>query len=60
MSAAQKPTTTLFFGNLDQNVSREMLFEIGIQAGPITSVTIPIDQSSAKSKGFGFLVRSLN
>lgn len=32
-----------------------MLFEIGIQAGPITSVTIPIDQTSGKNKGFGFM-----
>jgi len=59
MSVAQQPTTTLFFGNLDQNVSREMLFEIAIQVGPITSVTIPIDQISGKRKGFGFIVRTL-
>jgi splicing factor 3B subunit 4 len=58
MSTAQQPTTTLFFGNLDPRVDRDILFEIGLQAGPITSVTIPLDQTSGKSKGFGFLVRT--
>ena len=57
MSVAQQPTTTLFLGNLDPRLDREILFEVGIQAGPLTSVTIPIDQTSGKSKGFGFLVR---
>jgi hypothetical protein len=59
MSMAQQPTTTLFLGNLDQNVTREMLMEIGIQAGPLASITIPIDQVSGKSKCFGFIVRTL-
>jgi RNA recognition motif-containing protein len=59
MSVPQQPTTTIFFGNLDQSkVDREMLFEIAIQAGPVTSVHIPIDQASGKSKGFGFVVRA--
>ena len=60
MSEPQQPTTTLFLGNLADRVSREVLYEIGIQAGPVASVNLPTDQTSHKHRGFGFLVSALD
>jgi len=53
----QQPTTTLFFGNLDTRVDRGMLYEIGVQAGPVVEVKIPADPTSGRTRGFGFVVR---
>ena len=52
----QQPTTKLFLGNLSSNVTREILYEIGIQAGPVTSCVIPLE-ADKRPKSFGFIVR---
>ena len=55
---AGTPTTCVFFGNLSPDVDRELLYDIGIQAGPIIDVTVPMDSENGnRSKGFGFVVR---
>ncbi len=51
-----QPTDTLFLGNLHFSVDREILYEIGIQAGPVTKVVVPMDPATNRSKGFGFIV----
>lgn len=48
-------TTTLFIGNLDGRVTRRNLYEIGIQAGPVAAVTMPIGENE-RNKGYGFIV----
>jgi splicing factor 3B subunit 4 len=48
----------LFFGNLDSRVDRRLLYEIGVQAGPVASVNVPTDPVFGKNKGYGFIVRS--
>lgn len=53
---AIQPTDTLFLGNLPASVDRDVLYEIGIQAGPVTRVVVPKDPATSKSKGFGFIV----
>lgn len=46
----------LFFGNLDSRVDRRLLYEIGVQAGPVASVNVPTDPIYGKNKGYGFIV----
>jgi hypothetical protein len=46
----------LFFGNLDSRVDRRLLYEIGVQAGPVASVNVPTDPIFGKNKGYGFIV----
>ncbi|XP_066476904.1 splicing regulator RBM11 [Tiliqua scincoides] len=44
---------TLFVGNLDSRVQEEILYELFLQAGPVTKVTICKDKDG-KPKTFGF------
>ncbi|OCT91180.1 RNA binding motif protein 11 S homeolog isoform X1 [Xenopus laevis] len=45
---------TLFVGNLDCNVNEEILYELFLQAGPLTKATIAKDKEG-NSKAFGFI-----
>ncbi|KAE8621835.1 hypothetical protein XENTR_v10004988 [Xenopus tropicalis] len=45
---------TLFVGNLDCSVNEEILYELFLQAGPLTKVTIAKDKEG-NSKAFGFV-----
>lgn len=47
--------TSLFVGNLDPLVYRELLTEIFSLAGPVTQCHIVYDKVSGKSSGFGFV-----
>ena len=54
----QQATSSLFLGNLiDPRITTELLYEIGIQAGPVCSITMPVDPGTNKPKGFAFIVR---
>uniref|UniRef100_A0A8C4U3J8 Splicing regulator RBM11 n=1 Tax=Falco tinnunculus TaxID=100819 RepID=A0A8C4U3J8_FALTI len=45
---------TLFVGNLESRVREEILYELFLQAGPLTKVTICKDKEG-KPKSFGFV-----
>ncbi|XP_077150163.1 splicing regulator RBM11 [Ranitomeya variabilis] len=45
---------TIFVGNLDGNVKEEILYELFLQAGPLTKVTIAKDKDG-NLKSFGFV-----
>ena len=45
----------LFVGNLPFRMSRDELFDLFAQAGEVTSVHIPTDRETGRSRGFGFV-----
>uniref|UniRef100_A0A8C6YMY9 Splicing regulator RBM11 n=1 Tax=Nothoprocta perdicaria TaxID=30464 RepID=A0A8C6YMY9_NOTPE len=51
---AARPPRTLFVGNLESRVREEILYELFLQAGPLTKVTICKDKEG-KPKSFGFV-----
>ncbi|XP_043119951.1 RNA-binding protein 7 [Puntigrus tetrazona] len=54
MGIADEADRTLFVGNLDPQVSEELIFELFLQAGPLIKVKIPKD-NDGKSKQFAFV-----
>ncbi|KAK1785345.1 hypothetical protein P4O66_018725 [Electrophorus voltai] len=54
MGIADEADRTLFVGNLDPQVTEELLFELFLQAGPLIKVKIPKD-NEGKSKQFAFV-----
>jgi splicing factor 3B subunit 4 len=46
---------SLYVGELDQQVTADILFELFLQAGPVSSVNIPYDRLTASHPGFGFV-----
>lgn len=46
---------TLYFGNLEDRVDESLLYELGIQAGPVVSVYMPKDRVSLLHQGYGFV-----
>jgi RNA recognition motif-containing protein len=54
-SAKQQPTDVVFFGNLDAWVTRSMLHELSVQAGPVARVTLPVVKpGTTEHRGYGF------
>ncbi|XP_004712867.1 RNA-binding protein 7 isoform X1 [Echinops telfairi] len=53
-AAAAEADCTLFVGNLETKVTEELLFELFLQAGPVTKVKIPKDKDG-KPKQFAFV-----
>ncbi|ANB11253.1 Hsh49p [Sugiyamaella lignohabitans] len=51
----RNPALTVYVGNLHEEVDEELLYELGIQAGPVVNVHIPLDRVNGKNSGFGFL-----
>lgn len=49
------PKTTLYVGGLEENVSEAVLHAAFIPFGDIKDVTTPLDQSTQKHRGFGFV-----
>ncbi|XP_034111289.1 RNA-binding protein 7-like [Drosophila albomicans] len=45
---------TLFCHNLDERVTEEILYEVFLQAGPIESARIPLD-NTGRQRNFGFV-----
>ncbi|XP_027017046.2 RNA-binding protein 7 [Tachysurus fulvidraco] len=54
MGIADEAERTLFVGNLDSQVTEELLFELFLQAGPLIKVKIPRD-NDGNSKQFAFV-----
>ncbi|XP_069059226.1 splicing regulator RBM11 isoform X2 [Pleurodeles waltl] len=53
-SQQEEADRTIFVGNLDNKVKEETLFELFLQAGPLTKVRICKDKEG-KPKSFGFV-----
>ncbi|XP_018412952.1 PREDICTED: splicing regulator RBM11 [Nanorana parkeri] len=54
LSRQNEADRTLFVGNLDYNVKEETLYELFLQAGPLSKVTIAKDKEG-NCKSFGFV-----
>ena len=46
---------TVYVGNLDTQVSEELVWELMVQAGPVVNVYLPKDRVSGAHQGFGFV-----
>jgi len=46
---------TCYVGNLDEQVSEELLWELMLQVGPVINVHIPKDKVTSRSQGYGFV-----
>lgn len=46
---------TLYVGNVDQKIDDEILWELMVQAGPISSVQLPKDKITNQHMGYGFI-----
>ncbi|CAI5474761.1 unnamed protein product [Closterium sp. Yama58-4] len=53
--ATPNPKTTLYVGGLEENVTESILHAAFIPFGDIKDINIPIDQTTQKHRGFGFL-----
>lgn len=50
----EEQSRTLFCSNLDERVTEEILYEVFLQAGPIESARIPLD-NTGRQRNFGFV-----
>ena len=46
---------TIYCGDLDNQVTEQLLYELMIQAGPVVSVNIPRDRITGQHKGLGYV-----
>jgi len=46
---------TCYVGNLDEQLSEELLWEMMLQAGPISNVHMPRDKVTGTHQGYGFV-----
>lgn len=51
----QDPEKTVFVSNIEQRVTEELLWELFLQAGPLTNVHIPTDKGTGRNKTFAFI-----
>lgn len=54
-SKTRNPESTLYFGNLDERITENMLWELTLQFVPPVHVHIPRDRVSGIHQGFGFV-----
>ena len=47
--------STLYIGDLEEQITEEMLYSVFIKFGPIFSLRVMKDFNSKKSRGFGFV-----
>ncbi|KAL9650458.1 hypothetical protein ABK040_004682 [Willaertia magna] len=47
--------STIYVGNLDQQVDEELLWELFVQVGPITDIKIPRDRITNTHSGYAFV-----
>ncbi|MCL5958007.1 MAG: RNA-binding protein, partial [Chloroflexi bacterium] len=45
----------LYVGNLPYGATEEGLRQVFSQAGPVVSVTLPMDRATGRPRGFGFV-----
>lgn len=46
---------TVYVGNIDPQVSEEIVWEVFVQAGPVVSVYMPKDRVTNLHQGYGFV-----
>ncbi|XP_010531020.1 PREDICTED: splicing factor 3B subunit 4-like [Tarenaya hassleriana] len=54
-SAERNQDATVYVGNLDPQVSEELLWELFVQAGPVVNVYVPKDRVTNLHQGYGFV-----
>nr|GMD51955.1 splicing factor 3B subunit 4-like [Ipomoea batatas] len=54
-SAERNQDATAYVGNLDPQVSEELLWELFVQAGPVVNVYVPKDRVTNAHQGYGFV-----
>lgn len=47
--------STLYIGDLEEQITEEMLYSVFIKFGPIFSLRVMKDFQTKKSRGFGFV-----
>jgi len=53
--ADRNAEATVYVGNLDPQVTEEVLWELFLQAGPVTNVYVPKDRVTSTHQGYGFV-----
>ncbi|KAG7663143.1 uncharacterized protein J8A68_003321 [[Candida] subhashii] len=51
----RNPTATLYFGNIDPQVTELLMYELFIQFGPVRSINVPKDRILKTHQGYGFV-----
>lgn len=54
-SAERNQEATVYAGNLDPQVTEELLWELFVQAGPVVNVYVPKDRVTNLHQGYGFV-----
>lgn len=54
-SAERNQDATSYVGNLDPQVTEELLWELFVQAGPVVNVYVPKDRVTNLHQGYGFV-----
>ncbi|GAA0162184.1 RNA splicing factor [Lithospermum erythrorhizon] len=54
-SAERNQDATAYVGNLDPQVTEELLWELFVQAGPVVNVYVPKDRVTNAHQGYGFV-----
>lgn len=54
-SAERNQDATVYVGNLDPQVTEELLWELFVQAGPVVNVYVPKDRVTNLHQGYGFV-----
>ena len=53
--ADRNAEATVYVGNLDAQVTEELVWELFLQAGPVTNVYVPKDRVTSTHQGYGFV-----
>ncbi|KAG5011388.1 hypothetical protein JHK82_023589 [Glycine max] len=54
-AAERNQDATAYVGNLDPQISEELLWELFVQAGPVVNVYVPKDRVTNEHQGYGFV-----
>eukprot|EP00252_Welwitschia_mirabilis_P027983 TRINITY_DN9876_c0_g1_i2.p1 TRINITY_DN9876_c0_g1~~TRINITY_DN9876_c0_g1_i2.p1 ORF type:complete len:412 (+),score=106.39 TRINITY_DN9876_c0_g1_i2:215-1450(+) len=54
-TAERNQDATAYVGNLDPQVTEELLWELFVQAGPVVNVYVPKDRVTGLHQGYGFV-----
>lgn len=54
-SAERNQEATTYVGNLDPQISEDLLWELFVQAGPVVNVYVPKDRVTNLHQGYGFV-----
>ena len=46
---------TVYIGNIDEEATEELIYELMMQAGPVVSINLPKDRVNQVHQGFGFV-----